>query len=68
MAVCEFGVPLRHENSAEEPKFSQNEPSQSHLQHINVFERIVQMRNGEEMGSNGQIEAEIWQFVYLGYH
>jgi hypothetical protein len=25
------------------------------------------MRNGEEMGSNGQIEAKIWQFVYLGY-
>jgi hypothetical protein len=24
------------------------------------------MRNGEEMGSNGQIEAEIWQFEYLG--
>ena len=25
------------------------------------------MRNGEE-GSKGQIEAEIWQFGYSGYH
>ena len=25
------------------------------------------MSNGEEMWSNGQIEAETWQFVYLGY-
>jgi hypothetical protein len=37
------------------PKCSQNEPSQSHLQHIKILARIIQMRNGEEMGSNGQI-------------
>ena len=55
------------QNSVESPKFSQNEPTQSRLQRIKIHERLIQMRNGEEMGSNGQIEAKIWQFVYLGY-
>jgi hypothetical protein len=33
-----------------------------------MLARILQMRNGEEMGSKGHIEAEIWQFGYLGYN
>ena len=53
-------------NSAEGPKFSQNERIQSHLQHIKILARFIQMRNDEEMGSNAQIEAEIWQFGYSG--
>ena len=55
------------QNIAECPKFIQNEPAQSRLQRIKILARIIQMRNGEEMGSNGQIEAKIWQFEYLGY-
>jgi hypothetical protein len=41
------------QNSAEKPKCSQNEPAQSHLQRIKILKRIVQMRNGQEIGSNG---------------
>ena len=55
------------QNNAESPKFAQNEPTQSRLQHIKILARIIQMRNGEEMVSNGQIEAKIWQFEYLEY-
>ena len=50
------------QNTAEGPKFSQNEPAQSHLQRMKILKRIIQMRNGEEMGSNGRIEAKIWKF------
>jgi len=32
-----------------------------------ILARIIQMRNGEEMGLNRQIEAKIWQFGYLAY-
>jgi hypothetical protein len=53
------------QNSAEGPKFIQSKPFQSHLQCIKILARIMQMRNGEEMGSNGQTKAKIWQFVYL---
>jgi hypothetical protein len=41
------------QNSAEGPKCSQNEPFLSHIECINILTRIVQMRNGEEMWSNG---------------
>ena len=53
------------QNSAECPKFMQSKPSHSHLQCIKILARIMQMRNGEEMVSNGQTEAKIWQFVCL---
>ena len=56
-----------HKNRAEGQKCSQNEPAKSHLQHIKILERIIKMRNGEEMGSNRWIEAKVWQFVCLGY-
>jgi hypothetical protein len=42
-------------NSAEGPKCSQNETSQSQLQHKKILARIKQMRNDEEMGSKRQI-------------
>ncbi len=54
------------QNSAEGPECIQNEPPQSHLQHIKILAWLIQMRNGEKMGSNRQIEADIWQFGYMG--
>jgi hypothetical protein len=35
---------------------------------MKILARIIQMRNGEEMGSNRQIEAEIWHFGHLEYN
>ena len=32
---------------------------------LKILARLFQMRIGEEMGSNGQIEAKIWQFGHL---
>jgi hypothetical protein len=66
VASIPFWRTIDTQNNAEGQKFSQSEPSQSRLQRIKILKRIIQMRNGEEMGSNGWIEAEIWQFGYLG--
>ena len=53
--------------SAEGPKWGQNKRDQSLSHHITILARLIQVSNGEEMGSNRRSEAEIWQFGYLGY-
>ena len=74
MAVCVFGVlwhTTQYRRTKMQPKRAHSKPFTTHqntLQRIKILTRIIQMRNGEEMGSNGWIEAEMWQFVYLGYN
>ncbi len=65
MAVWVFGGRLTNKTVQK----GQNAAKTSHPKatyNMKILAWLIQMRNGEKMGSNGQIETEIWQFGYLG--
>ena len=42
------------------------QPKQAHPKPFETQQNTCKAQNGEQMGSHGQIEDEIWQFVYFG--